>query len=111
MPSTYDNPQNPGLELGGKPEAERLRLEMLRDYAEWKVGVLKRDQPELFRYSDLLGERPIDGFIRQLDVWALDKAMKQDTEYMQRFKQNQTIEQNQQVVPGYPKQTPQGPVM
>lgn len=62
--------------------------EARNQFLEEKLQSLKKDYPQWFNYNDTLGERPIDGFVRQLDKQKLDNMLNEDR---QRTQQNPKV--------------------
>ncbi len=70
-------------------ELPPIDAELRRYWVERHLQGLKKARPDWFNYSDLLSERPIDGFIRQLDTQMLDQEIAKDYFSPQRRPQNQ----------------------
>ena len=69
-------------------------------YIESVLQSVKDAKPDWFVYSDLLSERPIDGFIRQLDVRLLDKSIQEKDMYNKQQNSQQRLYQQNQGVKG-----------
>ena len=70
---------------------------MKRQFIEGKLQSLKKERPDWFNYSDLLGERPIDGFIRQLDQRLLDIRIHNSLQTRQLTGQEDFYQQNKAI--------------
>jgi hypothetical protein len=83
-------------QVQAQEESERLKGEL-----EIRMGQLKEWYPEWFTYSDTLGERPIDGMMRELRTnYQLREEQQEDQQdYAGQVTRN--VEQNWQVAPEY----------
>ena len=98
MPNNLDTgmSKDSPKQVDAQEESERLKGEL-----EIRMGQLKEWYPEWFNYSDTLGERPIDGMMRELRT---NYQLREEQKESQRDYAGQVtrqVEQNEAIAPEY----------
>ena len=98
---TFQDKGLPSLEEQAAPPELQRDTEITGQELAVRLEQLKKWYPKWFTYSDSIGERPIDGMMREMErrKYILNQGKQQEAERAASITRN--VEQNWQVAPEY----------